>query len=873
MRPIRSFNVSQWRFVAIGAAILVLLAALILLAGTVRKQMNVLVTAPHDNMQWTLAHLDVEHARLTLSIREAMLSPEEGLSELRRRFDLFYSRTDVVASMEFSKHMPENEAVFELLREVSAKTKEMSTIADLHDNELRENLPALMGALDEQYDNIRELSIAAIRWFAEAADSRRSILSDLLVEAVLVASLLAATLVLAFLFLRHSNLDARDTQTALARATTRLQSTIGASLDAVILTDKYGTLLDYNGAAQQVFGYTREEVIGQNAIEKFLDEEGRSYLADGYKQLAETSDGPLAGQGLLHMSIFKKGGDVIPIETSITSVVDGDQTIFISFVRDISERIAASESLKKSRDEAVQAAKTKSDFIAVMSHEMRTPLNGVIAAHEILAETDVSPYQAKFLNIARSSANHLLQHVNDVLDISTIDAEFHQKGAIFSPYLTLADVVESTQSIARDSGNTLEFDLTGSDADYYFGDEVQVRRILLNLLGNALKFTKNGEVRVDYGISQHDAETAILELHVSDTGSGIPEDKLGDIFNDFVRLDASYDRDTDGTGLGLSITRRMVKSLGGDIGVDSDFGVGSTFWVILPLTICEQPAAFQAVVENPNAAEMPFSRKGSRALIVEDNEINQTILRQYLRDFGFDVETASNGKMGLEKAFTTEFDFVFMDISMPVMDGIAATRALKSDSQSASHNAIVIGFTAHSSPESRSACLVAGMDHVLIKPVTRAAISLAIDCGSPQNIELSTYNGALVDLPQIEGIRTILGPRQFAQTCQRFKDELSRSYETLSQELEHADPRQMSAHFSDQIHKLAGLCASMGAMKLHKRLEVAQHLATSGDLSTLRAELSKTKPCLDATLISAAYAPPHADGLNPSSTPQEGSLN
>ncbi|WP_380057571.1 ATP-binding protein [Falsihalocynthiibacter sp. SS001] len=845
MKELREGWKRQWRFVALGLIIILLIATLGYMSGIVKSKLDKLEREPHDNLQWTLSQLDVEHTRFAMTARNALRNPYDSLTPLRHRFDLYYSRVDTVAAMRGSEHLPQSDVIDHHMGELQALRTQLANIIDQPESELRDELPQLMKLIEQQRDLVRDLTADAVEWFASASDQRQADFARLLSQVALVAILLGFALLLVVYSLYRLKAETEKSQARLAQVTARLKSTVGASLDAVMVMDENGILLDYDGAAEDIFGYTRDEVLGKNILNYFVPD-GDHIPADGnFRAFLEAQIEPVVGQGLVKSIARKQGGDTIPIEISIATVKDHGATMYIAFVRDISDRIAANRKLKRSRDQALAAAEAKSDFIAVMSHEMRTPLNGVVAAHDILAATDLSPHQDQFLKIAQSSATHLLQHVNDVLEISSIDAQFiTPQISVTNPYAVISNIIDNAQSLAMENGNTLECDFTGADGRYYCCDERRLRRILLNLLGNALKFTKNGRVQVDFTITPRDETASCLEIHVTDNGRGIPQDKLDEIFEDFVRLDAGYDRDTDGTGLGLSITRRMVGALGGRIGVESEEGVGSTFWVRLPLSNCPQPNESTKVA--PSAAPSACAIAKRRALIVEDNEINRTVMQQFLEELGFDVDTASNGQAGIEMAMASAFDYVFMDVSMPVLDGISATRTLRETTKNASQRAKIVGFTAHSSAESRQECKSAGMDDILIKPVTRASLAEVL---APKHQTLSPANNArqyIIDQQQIDELRSVLGEEQFAANWGRFEAEVRDGID----EILSSTPKASANENIAQVHNLAGLSASMGATRLYKRLQTAQFMAETNNPSALVIALNEAIKDLDRTLAS-----------------------
>jgi signal transduction histidine kinase len=272
---------------------------------------------------------------------------------------------------------------------------------------------------------------------------------------------------------------------------------------------------------------------------------------------------------------------------SLGSSIGVGSEIFVSFLRDISRRVAAEQALIKARDDAVAGEKAKADFIAVMSHEMRTPLNGMLGTLELFDFDEYSPKTREYLDIIKASGKLLLHHVDNVLDISRAEAgKVELSERVFSVPALVRELVESQRGVSEHRGNSLSkmIDLIGGD--YAIGDPMRVRQILLNLIGNAIKFTRNGSIIVE---ARRLPNEDMVEFRVTDTGIGIPVHDRERIFDDFVTLDATFSRAVGGTGLGLAIVRRLVKAMGGTIGLESSEGYGSSFWVRLPMPLSQEP--------------------------------------------------------------------------------------------------------------------------------------------------------------------------------------------------------------------------------------------------------------------------------------------
>jgi PAS domain S-box-containing protein len=500
---------------------------------------------------------------------------------------------------------------------------------------------------------------------------------------------------------------------------------------AIFHKDAQGRFLHINRALEWMFGIDRRTTIGRGSGEVF---------ANGYADVHVERDRELLARPSrqsYEMEMPLPDGTPRTLYYSKASTTDagGAVTGVIGVILDITERKTLERSLEVAKDAAEAASRTKSRFLANMSHEIRTPMNGIIGMTELVLDSTLTADQRDALEAVRQSAHALMEIIDDLLDLSKIEAGRLELESIeFEPRALLENLCKPLAVQAQRKGLALRVELPASLPARVRGDPGRLRQVLLNLLGNALKFTERGEVALLAAVppvEAADARGVTLELEVRDTGIGIPGDKLALIFDAFAQADTSTTRRFGGTGLGLAITRRLLEAMGGTIDVDSTPGVGSRFLVRVPLAevrphpaIAAAAAAADAGAGAPGADPAPDDAPmpARRVLLAEDNPVNQQLATLMLRRLGHEVVVAANGAEALARVAEGGFDLVLMDMQMPVMDGIEATRRLRAEG----HALPIVAMTANAMDVDRERCLEAGMDGFLAKPVRAQALARAL---------------------------------------------------------------------------------------------------------------------------------------------------
>lgn len=377
------------------------------------------------------------------------------------------------------------------------------------------------------------------------------------------------------------------------------------------------------------------------------------------------------------------------------------------------------EYLSETKQQAEEATKAKSRFLANMSHEIRTPLNGIIGTIDLLQHTTLNAEQEELMLSLKSSSTHLLEIVNDVLDISKIEAD---KLELFEGPCNLENIIQQVTAISSPRLISLKKNINLSAAvqsgveSEIIADESRIKQVLINLVGNAIKFTETGEIKLEVSANMIDESLQELHFAVSDTGIGISEENIQSLFIPFTQIDSTATRKHSGTGLGLSICRKIIEEMGGRIWVESELGKGSTFKFIIPVQINLVRKSQQPQQRNAAGAISGAEIKPLKMLVAEDNNMNQLLATKMFKKIGYIIEIANNGKEAVEMTAKYDYDLVFMDIHMPEMDGIEATQRILNSGRA--KVPIIIAMTANAVKEAEAEYLQLGMKDIVTKPFT-----------------------------------------------------------------------------------------------------------------------------------------------------------
>ncbi len=654
--------------------------------------------------------------------------------------------------------------------------------------------------------------------------------------------------------------DSKKIENALRESEESYRIVAESANDGIITINRKSEILFVNSAAERIFGYTKAEMEG-NLLTMLMPEHLKQAHMTGSQRYMDTGVRNIPWRGVEVPARHKDGHEVF-IEISFGEFKDQENHLFTGIVRDVTERKKVAAELHKAKEDAEAATRAKSQFLANMSHEIRTPMNSIIGLTGLLLEGDLPPDQVDLMETVRYSAEALLTIINDILDFSKIEAGKLDFDLVDFDFRQMIGEVRSLfveQSLR--GNNKLYFEVAPEIPSALRGDPGRIRQVLTNLVSNAIKFTENGKVSVMVYLVREENEEIELRFRISDTGIGIPPEKLENLFQPFSQADGSINRKFGGTGLGLAICKQLVKIMNGEIGVESEVEKGSTFWFTASFTksgfieeeveennltekVSEKVAVcpFRKIAEKTNGnghksdEQQPIVDTSEvKILIADDNAVNQKVALLMLKSLGYRADVAENGVEVLDALRRRQYDIVLMDVQMPEMDGLEATRRIRREWKDKKQPRI-IAMTANAMRGDREECLEAGMDDYLSKPVRKEELRDAVGKFSPPKIKKEIESqevesdDSTMDFAILESLAELApdAPDEvIAEFTTMFFEDAPQHITKLKKLAADSDINQIK--FS--AHALKGLAGTIGAVNLAKlchELEIAA-LTTSPD--------------------------------------------
>ena len=636
---------------------------------------------------------------------------------------------------------------------------------------------------------------------------------------------------------RDADLERELQELKALNETLELLALVASKTDnGVVILDAHGYVEWVNDSYSRMAGIESDAVRGRSLAAMLFDEEAEEDARRQFQRFLE------AGHGL-SQEIQQRRADGQPywLSISVTPVFDdeGDITHWVGIAHDVTRRREAQQVLEQAKEAAEAASRAKGEFLANVSHEIRTPMNVIIGMTELTLGTRLTPEQREYLDAVKSAAEALLRLLNDVLDLSKIEAGKVQIETVpFSLRELVQEVVKLWEPAARQKKLRVAGEVASDLPPTVAGDPVRLRQILFNLVDNAIKFTEQGEVVVAVSLDSHAGDEACVHFAIRDTGIGIPEDKRASIFEAFSQADSSTSRRYGGTGLGLAISAELVSLLDGQLRVDSQVGGGSTFHVCLRLAIHTSAADDE---DKPSRRREPLRAKNRlRVLVADDNPANRLLAARILEKRGHSVCQASDGREALALAERETLDVVVMDAQMPEMDGLQATREIRAREKATETHLPIIALTASAMRGDRERCLAAGMDGYISKPINaQELLTLVETLGSQTRLAKLSDQRLPASDAQFD-FRTALA--RLEGDVEIFKEQVVfflRDAPGLLAGLQEALAAADADRLRTTAHRLKGLAAAFDAQAVTERASDLEQRGQRGNLTEETAAVLK----------------------------------
>jgi PAS domain S-box-containing protein len=632
----------------------------------------------------------------------------------------------------------------------------------------------------------------------------------------------------------------KKTLVNLQKSENKFRNIIESFIDIYYRSDLAGNITMISPSVFKHTGYREDEVISQKVDQFFED------VADSSKNIKTLlKSGNITNY---EVKVKRKDGTIRQFMLNIRMIKNekGNPIEVEGVARDVTELLRSADELKIAKEQAEHSLKIKEQFLANMSHEIRTPMNGVIGMIDILSETELDKSQKDYVNTIRNSSETLLTILNDILDLSKLEAgKMNIENRPFDLRDTLKNLVALFKQKAAETNNILQYEWSDEVSPYIVGDKIRLLQILSNLTSNAIKFTQNGSITIKISALNKTKNEEKIKFEVIDTGIGISEENQSKLFESFQQLDISTKKAFGGTGLGLVISKELVELMGGNIGMVSKLGSGSTFWfTIQPKLADQKEIKSNPSIETEVSIEGYFKELTPKILLVDDNAINRKVAIEILKKAGCNVIGADSGKKAIETVQNNpDFDLIFMDIQMPEMDGIETTKALRR--KFGKKLPKVVAMTAYSMQNDRENFLNNGMDDYLSKPIRANLLLQKVEeCISPETIrkkkkvtaphtkEFDELDQSLpaFDLEVVNSLKDLVGVDLLVTVYQDFEVEATEQIKNVSKAFDKKDV----VTIQKELHTLKGNSGTIGLMRIHEITKEIETPAKDGILKDFK---------------------------------------
>jgi hypothetical protein len=805
------------------------------------RDLNPDTLAATDNRTWIIAQLEVDRLKLEVALMNATSSERADFAALAEtvaiRTAIFQSRIRVaITALEAIDPNSDIEKALAFLNSRFVRYGALSGVENIGE---MNDLSDLLAAVRADSRDIRLITLSALTNFSLETMERRRHYNRSLTSAVVLSTILlvivAGTSILLIIFLLRLRGRAND----LNNMTADLHMTLDAYFYGTVIADEMGRSIAMNGAAKKMFDLEEsdgsEMCLFDFVLPSNFSDDGE---ANGWSYPDHT--------GILMVNKRMSGrtalGRKFPIEVSVTKVrfSDGNHKL-ICYLRDLTEQEDAEIELRQARDQAQSDANAKARFVAIASHEMRTPMTNVISALDVLGDGSDTKGRKKLLDTARKSAGASLAQIEELLEFVQFGSQSEPSGPL-DPIAIVHEVFELQQLFAEKQRNRLLLKTNIlSKQQPFLGMPKTYKRVLSNLVNNAVKFTTEGTIEVTISVQESSNGQTLLHTNVKDNGIGIAHGDQNRVFDEFETIRPVGSGFTMvGNGLGLSIVRRGIEQMGGTINLESDLGRGSTFWYDLELR-----AHYEAHNEDkPIAANAVLLDQKLHVLVVDDNPASRSVLGTALDRLGHSFELAPSGAIAVMNAFANCFDFIFMDLNLPDIDGFEATRQIRETG--ASRRSKIIGMTAQIHYDYLSLIELAGMNELLQKPISLKDLSSKLISFEPEQHSAANTNQSSKDKADV---RSLLGENMYRALLDSCLMDCEIALRTWPASVD----EKASEEYLRNVHNALGSASVLCEFGLQTVLSRAEGAAFTGNVKLLCALRGDVEACLYLTRLETSY--------------------